>query len=312
MIQIKNLTKTFGNIVALNNISFEIKHNEILGLLGPNGAGKTTCMRILTGFLTPDNGDITVNGFSAVSDSLQVKSLIGYLPENNPLYEDMNVYEYLKFIAESRNIDTPFTDNLNTRIKEVVEICKLKDVINRNISELSKGFRQRVGFASAIIHNPKILVLDEPTAGLDPNQAHEVRQLIKEFKKDKTIVLSTHILSEVEEIADRVVIIHKGNIVAQGNISELHSLVLKKNVIRFGGRFNKDLKNYLPNVIKEIYNITLITQQDDYQEYEIETETDVDIREQLFKLSIEEHWTVTELHRVSIPLQDIFRELTKE
>ncbi len=309
MIKIQNITKTFGGITALKNVYFEIKNNEILGLLGPNGAGKTTLMRIITGFLLPDYGEIFIDNLSAKTekDFLKIKNIIGYLPENNPLYEDLNVFEYLNFIAESRNVI-----NTKKRIKEIIEMCKLNDVICRDISELSKGYRQRVGFACAIIHNPKILILDEPTAGLDPNQAHEVRQLIKEFKKDKTIILSTHILSEVEEVADRVVIINKGNIVAEGDITELHKMILKKNVIRFAGKFNKDLEEYLPLLINGIYQMKLISEESSgIREYEIETDYDLDIRETLFDLSVKEGWKIVELHKSSVSLQDIFRELTK-
>ncbi|MFN3550364.1 MAG: ABC transporter ATP-binding protein [Endomicrobiia bacterium] len=309
MIKIQNITKTFGSITALKNVCFNINDNEILGLLGPNGAGKTTLMRIITGFLLPDNGEIFIDNISPKTekDFLKIKQLIGYLPENNPLYEDLNVFEYLNFIAESRNVVEP-----KKRIKEIIEICNLNEVIFRNISELSKGYRQRVGFACAIIHNPKILILDEPTAGLDPNQAHEVRQLIKEFKKDKTIILSTHILSEVEEVADKVVIINKGNIVAEGDITELHKMILKKNVIHFAGKFNKDLEKYLPLCVEGIYQIKLISEDiSGIKEYEIETEQDLDIRENLFDLSVKEGWKIVELHKIYVSLQDIFRELTK-
>lgn len=306
MIKIQNVTKTFGSVVALNNVSFDINDNEILGLLGPNGAGKTTLMRIITGYLRQDSGDVFINSYNVATDTAVTKEFIGYLPENNPLYEDMNVYEYLTFIAQVRNVV-----NISNRIKEVVEMCRLKEVLFRNISELSKGYKQRVGFASAIIHNPQILILDEPTAGLDPNQAHEVRQLIQEFKKDKTIVLSTHILSEVEEVADRVVIINKGQIIAQGNIKELHDLVLKSNVIHFAGRFDRDLTKYLPETIEGIYSVTLISESDGITEYKIETERDIDIREQLFELAVKNNWRIVELHRVTLPLADIFRELTR-
>ncbi len=309
MIHIQNITKTFNNkkVVALNDVSFDINDNEILGLLGPNGAGKTTLMRIITGYLQQDQGAVIIDGITVEPELIETKKFIGYLPENNPLYEDMSVYEYLVFIANARNIN-----NINSRIKEVVEICKLKDVLLRNISELSKGYRQRVGFAAAIIHDPKILILDEPTAGLDPNQAYEVRQLIKEFKKNKTVILSTHILSEVEEVADKVVIINKGKIVAEGNIQDLHTLTLKKNVIRVAGRFNKNLAEYLPTVIEGIYQVKLVSEEDGVQEYEIETEKDLDIREQIFKTAVSENWSLLELHRVSISLQDIFMELTRQ
>lgn len=307
MISIQNITKTFGSVVALNNVSFEIKENEILGLLGPNGAGKTTMMRIITGYLSPDSGKIEINNEEVSVENLNTKRIIGYLPENNPLYEDMTVYEYLNFVAEARMLA-----DKNSRVREVVEVCKLKEVFSRNISELSKGYRQRVGFAAAILHDPQILILDEPTAGLDPNQAHEVRQLIKEFKKNKTIILSTHILSEVEEVADRVVIINKGQIIAQGNIDDLHSLVLKRNVIKVAGKFNKDLAEYIPTKINDVYEVKLISENGDIREYEIETEKDVDIREDIFDLAVKENWKLIELHRVSVSLQDIFRELTSK
>ena len=303
MIQIKNITKTFGKVVALNNVSFDIKDNQILALLGPNGAGKTTLMRIITGYLPQDSGVVSIDEEIVSAEKISTKENIGYLPENNPLYEDMTVYEYLSFISELRSVP-------KGRIKDVVELCKIKDVINRTISELSKGYRQRVGFAAAILHDPKILILDEPTAGLDPNQAAEVRELIKEYKKDKTIVLSTHILSEVEEVADYVVIIHKGTIVAQGTIEDLHKIVLKHNVIYFAGKFDKDLVSYLPTVIPGIYNIKLVAKDNEITEYEIETEADVDIRKDLFKLAVKENWEIVELHRVSVSLQEIFRELT--
>ena len=309
MIKIKNITKTFGKIIALNNISLEIKDNQILGLLGPNGAGKTTLMRIINGFLRQDSGEVFIDGVDTNKDEMiEIKKSIGYLPENNPLYEDMNVYEYLEFISNSRKVE-----NFRKRIKEVIKICKLQDVVARNISELSKGFRQRVGFAAAIIHNPKILILDEPTSGLDPNQAQEVRNLISEFKKDKTIILSTHILSEVEEVADYVVIIHKGKIVAEGNIADLNKMVLKNNIIRIAGRFNKDLESFIPTVIRGIYQISLVSESSDgIKEYEIETEKDLDIREDLYSLSVREGWTLVELHKTSASLQDVFRELTRE
>ena len=308
MIEVRGLKKRFGQVKALDGISFKISKGEIVGLLGPNAAGKTTTLNILAGVLPPSAGQVLIDGQDLEENPLELKQKIGFLPENNPLYEDMNVYEYLEFIANSRKIV-----NFKGRIKEVVEICKLQDVISRNISELSKGYRQRVGFAASIIHNPKILILDEPTSGLDPNQAQEVRNLISEFKKDKTIILSTHILSEVEEIADYVVIIHKGKIVAEGNIAELNKMVLKNNIIRIAGRFNKDLENYLPNIVSGIYQISLVSETSEgIKEYEIETEKDLDIREDLYNLSVKEGWKLIELHKTSASLQDVFRELTRE
>jgi len=305
MISITGLTKRFGSVTAVNGISAEIRDNEILGLLGPNGAGKTTTMRMLTGFLTPDEGTIAVDGVSAADAPMELQRMIGYLPENNPLYEDMNVFEYLSFVAAAREIAQP-----RRRIGEVADLCRIRDMLTRSIGELSKGYRQRVGFAAAILHDPKILILDEPTAGLDPNQAREVRQLINEFKKNKTIVLSTHILPEVEEVADRVVIINRGSIAAQGSIAELHSLTTRRGIVRFGGALPKDFAVRLPGLIPGIQSVELAGSEGDRVEYEIQTTTAEDIRPALFALAVKEGWTVTELHRVSASLEHIFRDLT--
>lgn len=218
MIEIKNLTKKFGNNLVLDQLSFSVAKGEILGFLGPNGAGKTTTMKIITSFWQPTDGDILIDGLNTATDSLATRKKIGYLPETVPLYEDMRVLEYLKFIAEVRGLDKK---EIKARIKEVIVTCGLIEVLRRPIEELSKGYRQRVGLAQAIMHQPDILILDEPTTGLDPNQIMEIRDLIKAIGREKTVIFSTHILGEVSATCDRVIIINKGKIVGQGSPQEL-------------------------------------------------------------------------------------------
>lgn len=218
MIEIKNLTKKFGQNLVLDNISFSVGQSEILGFLGPNGAGKSTTMKIITSFWTPTSGQVLINGLDTAENSLSSRKNIGYLPETVPLYEDMRVFEYLIFIAEIRGLSK---DEIKKRIKEVVSICGLSKVLRQPIEELSKGFRQRVGLAQAIIHQPDILILDEPTTGLDPNQIVEIRDLIKTIGREKTVIFSTHILSEVSATCNRVIIINHGRIVGEGSPAEL-------------------------------------------------------------------------------------------
>jgi len=218
MIKIKDLKKNYGTFQALKGISFEIKKGEVLGLLGPNGAGKTTTMKILTGLLSMTDGEVTIDGNNLKKETTKIQKKIGYLPENTPLYPELNVYEHLDFVAESHGITD---DKKEKAIKETIEACGLTDRLYFNISELSKGYKQRVGLAQALIHNPAILILDEPTTGLDPNQIVEIRDLIKEIGKTKTIILSTHIMQEVEATCDRVIVLREGEIVAKGTPKEL-------------------------------------------------------------------------------------------
>ncbi|MFP4384809.1 MAG: ABC transporter ATP-binding protein [Spirochaetia bacterium] len=213
MIEASQLTKTYGTVEAVRNVSFEIGTGEIVGLLGPNGAGKTSIMRILTAFHYPSSGTAVLDGHDVVDEPLQVKQAVGYLPENAPVYTELNVAEYLEFIVSSRNIDKGIRKD---RINWVIRECGLAPVLYRGIDKLSKGFKQRVGLAQAIIHDPKILILDEPTTGLDPNQIIEIRRLIRKLGQEKTVILSTHILQEVEAVCDRVLILNEGTIVAQG------------------------------------------------------------------------------------------------
>jgi ABC-2 type transport system ATP-binding protein len=213
-IEVKNITKTYGTQKALDNVSFSVKKGEIVGFLGPNGAGKSTLMKILTTYLTADSGEATVNGFDVNSAQKNVQQSVGYLPEHNPLYLDLYVREYLEFSAEVHKTD-------KSRIQEVIELTGLTPECHKKIGELSKGFRQRVGLATALLHNPEVLILDEPTTGLDPNQLVEIRELIKNIGNDKTVFLSTHIMQEVEAICDRIIIIHQGKIVEDAQLADL-------------------------------------------------------------------------------------------
>lgn len=218
MIQVENLTKYYGENLAVDNLSFEIKKGEILGLLGPNGAGKSTTYRILTGFLKPTSGTIKVKDLDIKENLLEIKKMIGYLPESAPLYRSMLVFEYLNYIADIRGVKK---EAKLSHIKELSELCGLNEVMHKRIDELSKGYRQRVGIAHALMGDPEILVLDEPTSGLDPNQIAETREIIKRIGKEKTIVYSTHILSEAEATCDRIIIINKGKLVIDGNADEI-------------------------------------------------------------------------------------------
>ncbi len=215
-IEVKNITKTYGTQKALDNVSFSVKKGEIVGFLGPNGAGKSTLMKILTTYLTADEGEANVNGFDVTSAQKSVQQSVGYLPEHNPLYLDLYVREYLEFSADVHKTD-------KSRIQEVIELTGLTPECHKKIGELSKGFRQRVGLATALLHNPDVLILDEPTTGLDPNQLVEIRELIKNIGRDKTVFLSTHIMQEVEAICDRIIIIHKGKIVEDAQLADLGS-----------------------------------------------------------------------------------------
>ncbi len=256
MIEIENLTKFYGELCALDQISFQVKKGEVLGLLGPNGAGKTTTMRILTCYLNPTNGTIKVKDFDISRDSQQIKSLMGYLPENAPLYTDMLVYDYLDYTADIRQLDLK---NKSSRIKYLADICAIKEVMHQPVGELSRGYKQRVGLAQAMMGNPEILVMDEPTSGLDPNQIVEIREIIKEIGKEKTVILSTHILSEAEATCDRVVIINKGKIVADSRIEELKKSIGKESNVMVSlknARFDQAEK-----ILSGIPGITKISRQ---------------------------------------------------
>src|SRR3989339_1980116 len=302
MIEIKNLTKKFGNTTILDHISLEVKKGEILGFLGPNGAGKSTTMKIITSFWTPTSGSVLIDGVNITQDTLVSRAKIGYLPETVPLYEDMRVYEYLKFIAEVRGIAK---DKIRERIKEVVSDCGLSKVIRKPIEELSKGYRQRVGLAQAIMHKPDILILDEPTTGLDPNQITEIRDLIKKIGKEKTVIFSTHILGEVSATCDRVVIINNGKIVGEGNPNELAQKIGSKELIYVK---IKGPKAEVETALRDLENVEKVESKDRESEnifgYEIEPKAGVDLREALSQTVMNKNWSILEFSKKSMSLED--------
>jgi ABC-2 type transport system ATP-binding protein len=309
MIEIKNLTKRFGPNVVLDNINFTVKKGEVLGFLGPNGAGKTTTMKIITTFWTPTAGDVKVAGLDVVKDSLAVRAKIGYLPETVPLYEDMRVYEYLRFVAEIRGLTK---EEIKKRIKEVTEACGLRKVVRQPIEELSKGYRQRVGLAQAIMHNPEILILDEPTTGLDPNQIVEIRELIKKLGREKTVIFSTHILSEVSATCDRILIINNGRIVGEGSPEELAAKVGAREVIYAKIKGPRDEVLAKLRKMENVIKIKVKDKEaDDIYGYEIEPRAGVDLREHLSTTVMNAGWSILEFSKKSVSLEDVFRELTK-
>ena len=308
-LSVQQLTKTYGTQVAVNAISFTARPGEIVGFLGPNGAGKSTTMKIATGYLPPTQGTVTVNGKDVVEDSMAVRRMIGYLPEHNPLYLDMYVHEYLRFIGTMYGLRG---NDLTQRVKEMIALCGLTREQNKKIGALSKGYRQRVGLAQALIHDPQVLILDEPTTGLDPNQLTEIRNLIKRVSQEKTVVFSTHIMQEVQALCDRVVIIHQGNIVANSALADLQSGTTKEDTkayhisVEFTQAVEEAILTQLPNV-KQVQAI-----QDNH--YEIYAEEDV--RPALFHWACEHHHTLigiqlneSKTHH-SRSLEEIFRSLT--
>lgn len=309
MIEIKSLSKKFGSTIVLDDLSLQVKKGEILGFLGPNGAGKTTTMKIVTSFWTPTTGQVKIDGVSVVDDSLLTRTKIGYLPENVPLYEDMRVFEYLKFIAEVRGVGK---DRIKQRIREVVEDTGLKSVLKKPIEELSKGYRQRVGLAQAIMHEPDILILDEPTTGLDPNQIVEIRDLIKKIGKEKTVIFSTHILSEVSATCDRAIIINKGRIIAEGSPEELTKKAGGEELIYVK---IKGPREQVLGKLREMENVESVVEKDKESEeiigYEIKPKDSVDLREYLSMTVMQNNWSILEFSKKKISLEDVFRELTK-
>jgi len=308
MIEVDGISKRFGPIVAVDDVSFNISRGEILGFLGPNGAGKTTTMRILTGYIFPDTGTARVAGYDIFESPIEVRKHIGYLPENNPLYTDMSVWDYLEFIAQVRDI--PKSER-RKRIDEVIQICGLESVIYRDIDELSKGYRQRVGLAQCMIHDPDILILDEPTSGLDPNQIVGIRELIKELGREKTVIISTHILPEVSATCNRVIIINQGKIVADGSPDELSDMAKGKLSIFVSLRAQKeDVEAKLSELPWIESFIEVSSTEEGALRYKI-TPSDGDGRtEELFKLAVQNGWIITELYREKATLEDVFRQLT--
>jgi ABC-2 type transport system ATP-binding protein len=309
MIQVDSLTKDYGPVRAVDGATFTVRKGEVLGFLGPNGAGKSTTMKILTCFLAPTGGNAKVAGFDVFEQSLEVRKRIGYLPEDTPIYRDMTVLELLRFVADVRGMGG---ERRNARIKEIGGRCGLGDVAGKLIGELSKGYRQRVGLAQAMIHDPDILVLDEPTSGLDPNQIVEIRELIKEVGKEKTVILSTHILPEVEATCSRMIIISKGKVVADGTPEELRAR-------ERGGRYRVVVEaNGVPadairtriGSISGVSRCETVTGEDGAHAFAIDAATSDDLRKILFRAAVDNKWTLLELVRESASLEDVFRHLT--
>jgi ABC-2 type transport system ATP-binding protein len=309
MIEVKNLSKKFGNIVAVNGVSFTVNKGEVVGLLGPNAAGKTTTMRIVTCYLPATSGTALVAGFDVFENSLEVRKRVGYLPENAPLYLDMPVLDFLQFISAIRGIPKQET---KSRIRKMVEVCGLESVINRDIGELSKGFRQRVGLAQSLIHDPETLILDEPTVGLDPTQIIEIRELIKEIGKEKTVILSSHILPEVSATCNRIIIIHKGEIVGSGTPDEMAQSSKKSEIIHITIKGPlEDIQRQL-NGIPEVKEFKAVNSDDGVNSFEIKSELGVDLSEKLFFMVVNNRWILTELKKETVNLEEIFLKLTTE
>lgn len=310
-ISVKNLTKNYGTTQAVKDISFEVGTGEVVGFLGPNGAGKTTTMKILTCFMPPTSGKVEIDGLDIEENSLEVRRKIGYLPELNPLYTDMNVLDYLEFAARLHGMEK---DAIISRLKEIVNICGLTNVRHKDISELSKGFRQRVGLAQALIHDPDVLILDEPTSGLDPNQIIEIRNLIKKIGLAKTVILSTHILSEVQATCDRVIIINEGKIVADSTTEKLKEDFRVSEVItlELKAEAADPLNDVLP-ALKEIANcdsVEFAGSDEDVHKFSLRSDKGVDLRGEIFNSAVRNNWQILEMNRKTTSLEEVFLKLT--
>ena len=302
---VENLTKSFENQKAVDSISFKAKRGEILGFLGPHGAGKTTTMKIMAGLLTPDFGNITFGDYSIWKQAGKIKNIIGYLPERNPLYDEMNVIDFLFFISKLHNIPKY---KITSRVLDMIRLCGLDNDKHKQIGELSKGFRQRVGIAQALIHDPEVVILDKPTTGLDPNQIFGIRKIIKEIGEEKTVILSSHILSEIETTCDQVMIMSNGKIVANGTTSELRRKSDAEYCLKIGikGGATTDIHEAL-NDLPGVLHIEIIHKQN----FELQCKPDVEIEKSIFNLCQENNWYISELTPVQTRLEDIFRKVTQ-
>ena len=301
-ITVENITKIYGSQKALDQVNFSINEGEIVGLLGPNGAGKSTLMKIITCFIPPTSGNVEVYGNNIFDNPLAIRQNIGYLPEHNPLYLEMYVREFLEFVAGIYNLGK----QTKQRVEEIIELTGLTKEANKKIGQLSKGYRQRVGIAQALIHDPKVLILDEPTTGLDPNQLEEIRQLIKKVGQTKIVMLSTHIMQEVEAICSRVIIINSGKIVADDKTENLHSLQKSSN--QYLVEFNKEIDT---NTIKQLKNIRDIVYNGN-NTYTITSQNDTDIRENIFKWAVDNNLMVLTIRKNDNNLEKIFHDLTSK
>ena len=307
MIEVKNVTKKYGKVVAVEDISFSINDGEIIGLLGPNGAGKSTTMNILTGYIEQTSGEVTIEGYNTLKKPKKAKQQIGYMPEGVPLYTDLTVKEFVTYMAELKHVDRKTRKD---KVQKVIEQTGLKEVENKLTRNLSRGYKQRVSMAGALVGEPKILILDEPTVGLDPKQITEIRNLIKELGKTHMIILSSHILSEVSQICNKVIIINKGKIVAIDTPENLENRVNKNNCLYVTV---EDTENKIANIkdkIKEIKNIELVQENEDgTKEYLIEADKNVDLRKKVFSEFAKENITIFEMKKADTTLEDAFMKL---
>jgi ABC-2 type transport system ATP-binding protein len=315
MIKVEGLTKRYARNVAVDHISFEVEKGQIVGFLGPNGAGKTTTMRMLTCFMPPTEGSAEVAGFDVRDNPMEVKKRIGYLPESPPVYPEMEVIEYLDFVGRIKGVPTA---SLKSRIDEVMQKTAITDVRNKEIGKLSKGYRQRVGLAQAIVHNPDVLILDEPTSGLDPHQIIETRDLIKGLAGDHTIILSTHILPEVEAICQRVMIINRGKLVATDTMENLNSRLhgaetVAIEVLPRDGAFSPEWARSVQERLEKVSGVTRVITKESKEakaRFTVESQKDSHVRPELAKAVIESGWQLNELHGMGLSLEEIFLELT--
>lgn len=301
-IELTNITKKYGEQFAVNNVSFSIQKGEVVGILGPNGAGKSTMMKILTCFIPQNEGEAKVCGFNVLTDSLEVRKRVGYLPENNPLYLDMYVREYLEFVAGIHHLGA----NTKSRIDEMIEMTGLGAEQHKKIGALSKGYRQRVGLAQAMIHDPEVLILDEPTSGLDPNQLVDIRKLIMEVGKNKTILLSTHIMQEVEAMCSRVIIINEGKIVADDQTAQLHQLQIGQDFVLV-----EFVEEVPVNELKSISGVKSVVKISN-TEFKIEAAGKVDIRPAISQFVKKMNYTLLSMNKLEHGLEEVFRNLTKK
>lgn len=300
-IKVSNITKIYGKQKALDNVSFEVSNGEIIGFLGPNGAGKSTMMKIITCFIPQTSGNVSVCGFDVIENSIEVRKCVGYLPENNPLYLDMYVKEYLEFIAGLHHLGKKTWQ----RVNEMIEITGLQVEQHKKIGALSKGYRQRVGLAQALIHDPKVLILDEPTTGLDPNQLTEIRELIRKVGKEKTVMLSTHIMQEVKAVCDRVIIVNKGSIVANDSTESLQQQKENEQVIRV--EFDKEISK---SELKKIEGVTDAVPVSPGI-WKLKSSAQKDIRAAIFQFAVANNLSVLTLQKEEQSLEDVFKQLTQ-
>ena len=307
MIRVENLSKNYGPVKAVRSISFDLDDGQVVGFLGANGAGKSTTLKIMTGYISPTSGNVYYNDHNIQENTSEIQKDIGYLPELNPLYGEMRVHDYLKFISEIRGISK---ENFKSAFQKVVEECALNAVAHRTIGNCSKGYKQRIGLAAAMIHDPKILILDEPVTGLDPNQIVEIRQLIKKLGKEKIVIMSSHILQEIQATVDRIIIINEGSIVADGSSDSLLSdtnaqTELSMDVENADENDINDMKATIPSI-----DIASISKEDTYTKINIKYPKNNDPRSDIFKYAVDKGWTILEMFATRQNLEDIFRNLT--